>query len=80
MSTTGQTDKDRWEELQIDRLLVGLSVDEQVEYEALSKKMPTNLSNSFEKVVASIDVAWRDAGNAFEPCAAARGRSSRETR
>jgi len=58
MSSSGQTDKDRWDELQIDRLLIGLSADEQVEYEAFSGRMPASPSGSFEKVVASIDVGW----------------------
>ncbi len=61
MSTSGQTDKDRWEELQIDRLLIGLSTDEQFEYEALSRKMPIDPAGSFDRVVASIDVAWSEA-------------------
>lgn len=63
MSSSEQTDKDRWQELQIDRLLIGLSADEQAEYETLARKMPASPSDSFEKVVASIDVAWSEANS-----------------
>ena len=55
----GDPRHDRWEELQIDRLLYGLSPEEQLEYDELAKTMPGD-SGGFERVVASIDVAWRD--------------------
>ncbi len=58
MNPSGQTDKDRLEQLQIDRLLIGLSADEQFEYAALARKMPKDSAGSFERVVASMDVAW----------------------
>jgi len=63
MSTSGKADKDRWEELQIDRLLIGLSPDEQGEYETLSRQMHSDPSGSFERVVASIDVTWLESNS-----------------
>ena len=51
---------ERWEELQIERLLYGLSPEEQLEYDELARTMPAD-SGGFERVVASIDVAWREA-------------------
>ncbi len=55
-----ETDDDRWEELQATRLLFGLSLDEQAEYDRLAKRMPRERSEIFESVVASLDVAWSD--------------------
>ncbi len=60
MSISGMSDADRWEELQITRLLFGLTLEEQAEYDELAPKMPAEKSELFEQVVASIDVAWSD--------------------
>lgn len=60
MSIYGMPDADRWEELQITRLLFGLSLEEQAEFDELALKMPAEKSELFEQVVASIDVAWSD--------------------
>ena len=60
MSISGMPDADRWEELQITRLLFGLSLEEQAEFDELAPKMPAEPSELFEQVVASIDVAWSD--------------------
>ena len=56
----GDAREERWEELQIERLLYGLSPEEQLEYDELARTMPAS-SGGFERVVASIDVAWREA-------------------
>ncbi|MEI8383129.1 MAG: anti-sigma factor [Planctomycetota bacterium] len=60
MSISGMPDADRWEELQITRLLFGLTLEEQAEFDELAPKMPAEKSELFEQVVASIDVAWSD--------------------
>lgn len=60
MSISGMPDADRWEELQITRLLFGLSLEEQAQFDELAPKMPAEQSELFEQVVASIDVAWSD--------------------
>lgn len=60
MSIPGKPDADRWEELQITRLLFGLSLEEQAEYDEFAQKMPAETSELFEQVVASFDVAWSD--------------------
>jgi len=58
MSNETTADFNRWEELQVGRLLFGLSPNEQAEYDELALKMPTDKTNLFDSVVASIDVAW----------------------
>ena len=60
MSISGKSDADRWEDLQISRLLFGLSPEEQAEFDQLATTMPAEQSELFEQVVASIDVAWAD--------------------
>lgn len=59
MSATGHSDDDRWVDLQIERVLFGLTQDEQAEYETLATTQ-TAEQPGFERVVASIDVAWSD--------------------
>lgn len=49
---------DRWEELQVARLLFGLTSDEQAEYDDLARQMPAEKHDQFDAVVASLDVAW----------------------
>lgn len=58
MSTDSTANADRWEELQVTRLLFGLSPEEQTEYDVLAMKMSTDESDPLSRVVASIDVAW----------------------
>lgn len=60
MSTSGKSESDRWEDLQISRLLFGLSPEEQAEFDQLARTMPAEQAELFEQVVASIDVAWSD--------------------
>ena len=60
MSISRMPDADRWEELQITRLLFGLSFEEQSEFDDLAPKTPAEQSELFEQVVAWIDVAWSD--------------------
>ncbi len=60
MSTDKNSDADRWEDLQISRLLFGLSSQEQLEFDELARTMPAERSELFEHVVASLDVAWSD--------------------
>ena len=60
MSISGKSDANRWEELQIARLLFGLSLEEQAEFDEFARKMPAEQSELFEHVVASLDVAWSD--------------------
>lgn len=60
MSGSGNLDEERWEELQITRLLFGLSSDEQTEFDRLAPMRPVEQSQLFEQVVASLDLAWSD--------------------
>lgn len=60
MSDGTLSNLERWEELQIARLLFGLSPEEQVEYEALAETMPAETGDEFERLIAAIDVAWSD--------------------
>jgi hypothetical protein len=58
MSKHSPTDSNRWEELQVARLLFGLTAEEQVEYDDLARQMPAEELDQFETVVASLDVVW----------------------
>jgi hypothetical protein len=60
MSDGTQSNLERWEELQIARLLFGLSPEELVEYESLAQTMPAETGEEFERLIATIDVAWSD--------------------
>lgn len=60
MSKHSTTDCNRWEELQVARLLFGLTADEQAEYDDLARQMPAEGIDSFDNVVASLDVVWSD--------------------
>jgi hypothetical protein len=60
MSKHSTTDSNRWEELQVARLLFGLTTDEQVEYDDLARQMPAEELDQFDTVVASLDVVWSD--------------------
>lgn len=58
MSNDSNADANRWEELQVARLLFGLSSEEQAEYDELARQMPAEELNPLDRVVASVDVAW----------------------
>ena len=60
MSISGNAENDRWEDLQIARLLYGLTSEEQVEFDSLARNKTLEQAESFEYVVASLDVAWTD--------------------
>jgi hypothetical protein len=60
MSKHSNADSSRWEELQVARLLFGLSVEEQAEYDDLARQMPADELDSFGTVVANLDVVWSD--------------------
>lgn len=60
MSDGIRQNMERWEDLQVARLLFGLSPEEQVEYEALAITMPAETGTEFERLIAAIDVAWSD--------------------
>ena len=60
MSDSIRQNMERWEDLQVARLLFGLSSEEQVEYEALAITMPAETGHEFEHLIATIDVAWSD--------------------
>lgn len=47
-----------WDELQVARLLEGLTDSEQEEYDQLAALRPPEEQESLSKVVASLDVAW----------------------
>lgn len=58
MSNNSTGDRDRWEDLQVARLLFGLTPDEQAEYDRLDKLMPPDSRDKYEAVVAALDAAW----------------------
>ena len=60
MKKRSSEDFDRWEELQVARLLEGLSADEQAEYDRLAEQLPVDQQESFDSVVAALDLAWGD--------------------
>jgi anti-sigma-K factor RskA len=60
VSTNSSEDSNRLEELQVARLLFGLSPDEQAEYDVLLRQTPAGIRDQFDAVVASLDVAWSD--------------------
>jgi hypothetical protein len=51
-------DSNRWEELQAAQLLFGLTASEQAEFDDLARRMTADQADSFDMVVASLDVAW----------------------
>ena len=60
MSNISPTDSSRWEELQIARMLFGLTTDEEAELDELSRKLPADEADEFEAVVAALDIAWSE--------------------
>lgn len=67
MNNHSDTNADRWEELQITRLVFGLSAEEQSEYDELARKMSAEKFGLFDQIVASIDVAWCESRLEQEP-------------
>ena len=60
MSNHSDAASDRWEELQVARLLFGLTAEEQAEYDDLARRMPAEELDQFDTVVASLDLVWSD--------------------
>lgn len=60
MSEHSAAASDRWEELQVARLLFGLTAEEQTEYDDLARQMPAEELDQFDTVVASLDLVWSD--------------------
>lgn len=58
MSKHSTTDSNRWEELEVARLLFGLTAQEQAEYDDLARQMPAEELDQFDTVVANLDVVW----------------------
>ena len=58
MSDHAPSDLERWEELEAERLLYGLSVEEQAKHVQLTATLPVDQSLSLEYTVASLDVTW----------------------
>ncbi|QDU29305.1 Anti-sigma-K factor rskA [Anatilimnocola aggregata] len=58
MSKHSTTDPNRWEELQVARLLFGLTAEEQAEYDDSARQMPAEELDPFDTVVANLDVVW----------------------
>jgi len=62
MSESTPSQAERWEELQVIRLLFGLTAEEENEYDALVRIMPAEAKNDqLTSVVAAIDLAWSNA-------------------
>jgi hypothetical protein len=58
MSEHAPSEFERWEELEVARLLEGLSLEEQAEHGRLSTKIPSDQTPLLEQMVASLDVLW----------------------
>lgn len=60
MSNNSNGDKKRWEELQVTRLLFGLTAEEKIEYDELVTRVPDEERDQLDTVVASLDLIWSD--------------------
>lgn len=60
MSKLSNSENNRWEELQVTRLLFGLTAEEQMEYDEFTRQVPAEELDQFDRVVASLDVVWSD--------------------
>lgn len=58
MSKHSTSETSRWEELQVTRLLFGLTAEETTEYDDLSRHIPAEELDQLDTVVASLDVVW----------------------
>lgn len=60
MSEHSNSETNRWEELQVTRLLFGLTAEERAEYDELARQIPADELEQLDTVVASLDVVWSD--------------------
>lgn len=60
MSKHSNSEKSRWEELQVTRLLFGLTAEEETEYDDFATQIPAEELDQLDTVVASLDVVWSD--------------------
>jgi hypothetical protein len=60
MSKHSNSEASRWEELQVTRLLFGLSAEEKTEYDEFARQIPAEELDQLDTVVASLDVVWSD--------------------
>jgi hypothetical protein len=60
MSYHSNSETNRWEELQVTRLLFGLTAEEKTEYDDLARRIPAEEVSQLDTVVASLDVVWSD--------------------
>ncbi|QDV29862.1 Anti-sigma-K factor rskA [Planctopirus ephydatiae] len=60
MSRHSNPETNRWEEIQVTRLLFGLTEEEKTEYDRLASRIPVEELEQLDQVVASLDVIWAD--------------------
>lgn len=60
MNKHSNSETNRWEELQVTRLLFGLTAEEKTEYDDLARQIPAEELDQLDTVVASLDVIWSD--------------------
>lgn len=60
MSEHSNSENNRWEELQVTRLLFGLTAEEKKEYDDIASQIPAEELDQLDTVVASLDVVWSD--------------------
>jgi len=60
MSKHSNSENNRWEELQVTRLLFGLTAEEKMEYDDFARQIPAEELEQLDTVVASLDVVWSD--------------------
>lgn len=60
MSSHSNPETRRWEEIQVTRLLFGLTEEEKREYDRTASRIPVEELEQLDKVVASLDVIWAD--------------------
>jgi hypothetical protein len=60
MSKHSNSENNRWEELQVTRLLFGLTAEEKTEYDDIASQIPAEELDQLDTVVASLDVVWSD--------------------
>jgi hypothetical protein len=60
MSKHSNFETNRWEELQVTRLLFGLTAEEKTEFDDLARQVPVEELDQLDTVVASLDVVWSD--------------------
>ncbi len=60
MSRHSNSENNRWEELQVTRLLFGLTAEEKAEYDDFARQIPAEELDQLDTVVASLDLVWSD--------------------